>query len=149
MSLWLADTNVLLRSIQRDSPRLRSLARDALKAIYRRGDSVCIFPQNLIELWSVSTRPLDVNGLGLSLLETGRNVARCESFFTVLPETPAIFPEWRRLVTAFGVSGVKVHDARLVAAMNVHAVKNILTFDVEDFRRYPGIQILAPRELVA
>jgi predicted nucleic acid-binding protein len=135
MSLWLADTNVLLRAIQPDNPTLRTIARDALKAVYRRGDSVCVFPQNLIEFWSVSTRPIGVNGLGVSLSETERNVGRCESLFTVLPETHAIFPEWKRLVTALGVSGVRVHDARLVAAMNVHGVKNILTFDVDDFTR--------------
>src|SRR5262245_45127833 len=63
MSLWLADTNVLLRAIQRDAWKLRSVARDALKAVYRNGDSVCVFPQNLIELWNVLTRPLNVNGL--------------------------------------------------------------------------------------
>jgi hypothetical protein len=33
------------------------------------------------------------------------------------------------------VLGVKVHDARLVAAMNVHGVGRILTFDVDDFAK--------------
>jgi len=149
MSVYLADTNILLRAIQRDDAAVRALARDALKVLYRRGHSVCIFPQNLIELWSVSTRPLSSNGLGLSLAETGRYLSRCESFFTVLPETPAIFGEWKRLVTAYGVSGLKVHDARLVAAMNVHGVKHIVTFDVEDFRRYREIRALHAEEIVS
>ena len=55
--MTLADTNVLLRGIQRDNVELRSVARAALKRLYRRGDSVCVFPQNLIELLNVCTRP--------------------------------------------------------------------------------------------
>ena len=35
-----------------------------------------------------------------------------------------------------GVVGSKVHDARLVAAMNVHGVRRILTFNTDDFTRY-------------
>jgi hypothetical protein len=106
MSLCLADTNILLRAIQRDDLRLRILARDALKALYRRGDSVCVLAQNLIELWNVSTRPIQVNGLGLSLGETERNITRCESLFVLLPDAPAFFQEWKRLVVSHGVSGL-------------------------------------------
>jgi predicted nucleic acid-binding protein len=120
MSLCLADTNILLRAIQPDQPVSRALARAALKALYRRGDSVCIFPQNLIELWSVATRPVDANGLGLALVDAERNMTRCESFFVLLPDTAAIFQEWKRLVVGHGISGQRVHDARLVAAMIVH-----------------------------
>jgi hypothetical protein len=74
---------------------------------------------------------------------TERTVRRCESVFQLLPETPDIFPEWKRLVVAHQVSGVKVHDARLVAAMNVHAVPRIITFDVDDFKRY-SIEVIHP-----
>ena len=78
MTVYLADTNVLVRAIQRDDLKMRALARNALKHLYRRGDSVCLFSQNLIELWGVSTRPVNSNGLGLSLPETERYVTRCE-----------------------------------------------------------------------
>jgi predicted nucleic acid-binding protein len=42
-----------------------------------------------------------------------------------------------------GVVGAKVHDARLVAAMNVHGVRRLLTFNAGDFARY-GIEVLQP-----
>jgi len=147
MSLWLADTNVLLRAIQRDDLHTRTLARTALKTIHRRGDSVCVLPQNLMELWAVATRPLDVNGLGLSVQHAARAVSVCESFFAVLPETAAIFPEWRRLVLAYQVVGLKAHDTHLVAAMVVHSVKRILTFDAHDFSRYREIEAVQPIQL--
>ena len=43
------------------------------------------------------------------------------------------------------VSGVQVHDARLVAATRVHGVKRILTFNDKDFARYTDIEAVHPR----
>jgi predicted nucleic acid-binding protein len=143
MKAYLVDTNVLLRAIQRDNIKFRNLARAAIKTLYRRGNSLCVCAQNLIELWNVSTRALNANGLGLSLAETQKNTARCEAFFRLLPESPDIFQEWKRLVTAHQVAGLKVHDARLVAAMNVYRIPSIVTFDVGDFRRY-DIEVVHP-----
>jgi predicted nucleic acid-binding protein len=39
---------------------------------------------------------------------------------------------------------VQVHDARLVAAMRVHSVKRILTFNDKDFARYTDIAAVHP-----
>jgi hypothetical protein len=50
-----------------------------------------------------------------------------ERIFSLLPDASTGYEEWRRLVVAFSVSGVQVHDARLVAAMKVNAVTHILT----------------------
>ena len=145
MREYLVDTNVLLRAIQRQDLTLRTVAREAIKKLYRRGDSLCVCPQNLVELWNVSTRPVNVNGLGLGVVETQKNIGRCEAFFRLLPETPDIFQEWKRLVTEHRVSGVKVHDARLVATMNVHQIPSIITFDTWDFKRY-AIEVLHPQD---
>lgn len=59
-----------------------------------------------------------------------------ERLFPLLPDTPEIYTEWKQVVANFNVSGVQVHDARLVAAMNVHCVTHILTFNTSDFVRY-------------
>ena len=47
---------------------------------------------------------------------------------------------------ACAVSGVQVHDARLVAAMRVHGLDRLLTLNVADFSRYPGIVAVHPRD---
>lgn len=138
MKVHLIDTNVLLRAIQRQDLNLRSLAGDAIKKLFRQGDALCICPQNLIELWNVSTRPTNVNGLGLGISEMQKNINRCEAFFRLLPETPELFQEWKHLVSVHQVSGLKVHDARLVAAMNVHQISSVITFDTQDFKHQPG-----------
>jgi predicted nucleic acid-binding protein len=66
-----------------------------------------------------------------------------EKIYPLLPDDSKIHQEWRKLVLSFGVSGVQVHDARIVAAMIVHNVTHILTFDTSDFNRYSNIGIVA------
>lgn len=51
------------------------------------------------------------------------------------------------IVIQHSVTGVSVHDARLVAAMNVHAINTIVTFDANDFSRYKAIKVLHPKTL--
>lgn len=50
------------------------------------------------------------------------------------------------MVVEHEISGIQVYDARLVAAMLVHSVKHILTFNDKDFSRYKGIKAAHPRE---
>jgi predicted nucleic acid-binding protein len=47
-------------------------------------------------------------------------------------------------VKAYRVSGKNTHDARLVAAMHVHGIESILTFNGNDFGRYTGITAIDP-----
>ncbi|MEH1940556.1 MAG: PIN domain-containing protein [Nostoc sp.] len=92
--------------------------------------------QNLIEFWRSATRPAQRNGLGLTIAEARTELERLEGLFLVLPDVPEIYPQWKRLILQYGVAGVNVHDARLVASMLVHRLTHILTFNVRDFNRY-------------
>ena len=93
----------------------------------RRRDTLFFCPQNIAEFWNVATRPAGNNGLGMSHDEVVAEVQAIETRFTLLPDFPAIYPEWKRLVTDFQVKGIKVYDTRLVAFMNVYGVESILT----------------------
>jgi hypothetical protein len=42
------------------------------------------------------------------------------------------------------VTGKSGHDARLVAAMVVHGLTHLLTFNTSHFARYSGITVLDP-----
>jgi hypothetical protein len=46
------------------------------------------------------------------------------------PNSLAVHEQWHKLSVMHSVSRVKVHDARLVAAMLVHGLKFILTFKI-------------------
>jgi predicted nucleic acid-binding protein len=144
---YLVDSNILLRLLQRNDPH-HSTIRQAVRALLARGDELCCAPQNIVELWNVSTRPATARGgFGLTTAETDRRVRLIERVFTVLEETPAVYPEWRRLVVRNSVSGVQVHDARIVAVMKVHGITHALTLNVTDFSRYAGITGVAPDQV--
>jgi predicted nucleic acid-binding protein len=139
--------NILIRRIDRGHAQ-QAEATTAVRALLRLGGRVYVAPQNMIEFWNVCTRPLERNGLGLSPAEADREASRLEGILTLLPDVPAIYPEWRRLVVAHSVSGVQVHDARIVAVMNVYGISNLLTFNGPDFSRYPGIHVIHPKDIV-
>ena len=104
-------------------------------------------PHILAEFWNVATRPQANNGSGLSPKGALEELMRLESFFTVLDESAAVYQAWKGLIIDYGVSGVQVHDARLVAAMMVYNVPRILTFIARDFTRYKHIEVLDPHKL--
>src|SRR4051812_24611755 len=110
----LVDTNILLRSAQPSHTFYRP-ATQAVAKLLRDGVEVFFSSQNVAEFWNVATRPVRSNGLGFSQLEVLREVRTFESLLTLLPDTPAIYPVWKRLVEEHSVQGVKVYDARLVA----------------------------------
>jgi predicted nucleic acid-binding protein len=145
---YLLDTNVLLRLYQPNSPEFSSIRR-AVHSLHRANAALYYLSQNIIEFWNVSTRPLAQNGYGLSPAETDKVATQIEKAFVLLPDVEAIHYEWRRLVFAYGVSGAKVHDARIVAAMIVHGVRQILTLDGSDFGRYTEIAIVSPQNIPA
>jgi predicted nucleic acid-binding protein len=123
---------------------MHAAAVGAVAAFIRDGQALAVTPQVVAEFWNVATRPIDNNGLGLSHQDAHNEVSKLEEFCTVLVESIDVYTEWKRLVRVLGVSGVKVHDARLVAAMNVHGVGRILTFNAQDFSRYREIQVIVP-----
>lgn len=141
----LLDSNILSRLAQSTSPH-HPAARFSVDFLRKKGEQLCVVPQNLFEFWSVCTRPLGAphNGLGLTIEEAKAELSRVHLLFTLLPDTPAVCTQWERLVVQYEVKGKSAHDARLVAAMNVHGVTNLLTFNTPDFSRYPGLELIDP-----
>ena len=139
----LLDTNILSRMAQPGHVEHRA-AVDATDALQLQGNVLCLVPQVLYEFWVVATRPPAVNGLGLAVPVVALELTRLQSLFPLLPDVPAVFSEWERLVMAHQVMGKNAHDARLVAAMAVHGFTHLLTFNTQDFARYPGVAALDP-----
>jgi predicted nucleic acid-binding protein len=137
----LVDTNVLLRQFEPGHAHHRS-AVDSVTRLLLIGESVHVTAQNIAEFWAAATRSPAQNGLGLAVAVVAA-LHQIERVLALLPDHPAIYDHWKRLVTTHGVIGNQVYDARLVAAMRVHGVGRILTFNAADFARY-GIDVLHP-----
>jgi predicted nucleic acid-binding protein len=148
---YLIDTSLLLRIVNRADVQ-NIVAETAIEMLRQRGEMLHIAPQNLVEFRNGVTRPVEVNGLGLSPSVAEAQTDEFEKKFRLLPETPEIYLAWKALVEAAGVIGKQVHDARLVAICQVYGVSHILTFNVRHFARLalfePGITIVDPASIL-
>ena len=115
---YLVDTNVLLRSVQVTHSMHKSSVQ-AVRILLNQGKRLCIIPQNLIEFWVVATRPLEVNGLGLSVADALNELEQLKNYFVLLPDTASIFTVWESLIAKYKVIGKPSHDARNVNSGNV------------------------------
>lgn len=144
----LVDTNVLARVVHKNHPQTPT-ADAALSALWTAGHELRIVPQVLYEYWSVATRPTEQNGLGFSVDVVSADVDRFKRVFSVLRDERGILDPWQQMALGCKVSGKQAHDARLAAAMLRHGLTHLLTFNIEDFKRYPGINILDPKVVAA
>ncbi len=140
--IYLADTNFALRFAFKQNPQHQTI-RQAVRVLRKRGDEICIVPQTCVEFWNAATRPAKNNGFGFSVHDADFFLRLIERVFPLLPDDANVHKEWRKLVVQFGVSGIQVHDARIAAAMLVHQITHILTFNASDFVRYSSIGIVA------
>lgn len=143
---YLADTNILLRLVEPHNSH-HDNAKNAVDKLLKKGDTLYILLQNVSEFWNVCTRPKDKNGLGFSVAETDTELTKIEQVFDILPDTSEVYKNWRELVVKHSVQGIQVHDAKIVAAMKTHNIKNLLTFNAKDFKRYSDIKAVEPKDI--
>ncbi|MDX6306890.1 MAG: hypothetical protein QOI77_3859 [Blastocatellia bacterium] len=140
------DTNILLRGID-DGHAAQPVVNDGLLALRSQGETLSIFPQNLIEFWAAATRPIANNGLGWSVDRAKVELENLKYLFVVLTHTDVTFTEWERLLVHHRVAGKQAHDAHLVAAMFLHGVTHLLTFNTNDFKRFSEIRVVNPHNV--
>jgi predicted nucleic acid-binding protein len=144
---YLADSNIILRIVQPAHP-MHPAATRSVENLLSQSYEICLFNQSLIEFWNAATRPVASNGLGFSTQHMQTELQQIKSIFTILPDDPAIYPEWEKLVIQHSVSGKQVHDTRIVAAMNVYGITHLLTFNDSDFKRFTNITVVHPSSVV-
>jgi predicted nucleic acid-binding protein len=145
MTRILLDTNVVVRLTDPAAPE-HAVVTEALAKLIGRETLLCVTPQVLIEFWAVATRPLDANGLGWTVEQTREAVEGLVGQLVLLEDTPGVFSAWLDLASA-GVSGKRVHDARIVAVALAHGVESVLTLNTKDFAGFEGIEAVHPRDV--
>lgn len=143
---FVLDTNILVRLVEPSHPQHDKVGA-AMRTLRMRENAFYVFMQNISEFWNVCTRPTESNGIGLPISETNLHLARFEQLFSVLPDTSEVYQNWRELVVAHSVSGVKVHDAKIVAGMMAHRIDQLLTLNIADFKRYGEISAISPEDI--
>lgn len=99
-------------------------------------------------MYVVCSRPASVNGLGMTPQAAHAEIVCVRAVFEVLQETPGVYPTWENLIAKYATAGKRAHDARLVAVMLEHQVRQLLTFNDADFRQFVEVLPLHPFDVL-
>ena len=137
MSMKLLDSSVLVRYAGPSGSR-RDRAKTTLKHHHDTGVDLTICPHVIAEFWAVATRPINVRGgLGLTITQAKNWVDRfTNTLFHFIDDTPKTYEKWIELVCDHSITGVKTHDARVVASAIAGMCDGILTFDAKFEKLY-------------
>jgi predicted nucleic acid-binding protein len=138
------DTHVLLSA----TAPARPWHREALLVLEwpNQGVDLALSGQVVREYLVVATRPVDVNGLGLSSVNARANVTQFMSRMRLLEETARVLDVLLRLMRDRNLAGKQVHDANIVATAQCHGISHVVTDNGRHLRRL-GIEVIELRKV--
>ena len=140
------DTNVLLTATDVLRPSHLQAKRIFSKAS-QQGFHLALSGQILREYLAVATRPVEANGLGLTVPDAVANVEQFLGFANLFEETEEVALRLRELAKELDVRGPRIHDANIVATMLIHRIPVLVTQNSSDFIGFGGIKTLAIEDL--
>jgi predicted nucleic acid-binding protein len=110
------------------------------------GINFAISPQIVREYLVVLTRGLPPDDPARSAAL--HNVRKFVEAFSLLDENSESVARLQTIMENFDVGGKQIHDANIVAVMLVHGVKRLLTYNLDDFKKFDHwIEILGLDEV--
>ena len=131
------DTNVLVYANVMESP-LHQLALKAIQSYYDIGTELWISRQVLREYIAVLTRP-QIFTKPVSVSVVADRIRFFQTHFQVAEENPQVTEALLMLIERFNVGGNQVHDANIIATMQVYGIRNLITHNISDFKRFSSI----------
>ncbi len=128
------DTNVLIFAASQTAP-LYQAARQKLADLRQTGTFTWVSRQVLREYLAAMSRPQRFkNPTPMSTLIA--DILDFQSRFLVADEDAAITANLLALLSSIPCGGKQVHDANIVATMQAHGLRRLLTDNVSDFQRF-------------
>jgi predicted nucleic acid-binding protein len=140
------DTNVLVAATDESRP-FHVVARKLIARGRSAGLHGATSGQVIREYLVVATRPVAVNGLGLSRADALANIGKMTRNLQFCDESESVSLRLRGLVAARELSGKAIHDANIVATLMEHGIGLLATENPEDFAGYPGIGMVGLSEV--
>jgi predicted nucleic acid-binding protein len=99
----------------------------------------------LREYLAAATR-LSGTDSGIPLTDIFENLQTFQREFTVVEDTRSVAAALENLARSVAVAGKQVHDANIVAAMQIHGIRHLLTNNGGDFARFAQFITVVPLE---
>ena len=136
------DTNVLVYASLALSP-FHAAATERLTALEADGVDFWVSRQVLREYLAAMTRPGTLTApIPIASLE--QDVRSFAQRFKVAEDGPQVTDHLLRLLLTIPVGGAQIHDANIVATMQVYGISRLLTHNTADFARFGGLITIAP-----
>lgn len=138
------DTNILLRATIADFPQHETISNVFFTAVASY-HAVWISRQVIREFIAQATRPQNFTNKPLTAEQIKPLLKQFRNTLSIANETDDTTEMLVRLLERHPVGGKQVHDANIVATMLVNGIKNLLTLNHEDFKRYSqDITVIVP-----
>jgi predicted nucleic acid-binding protein len=128
------DTNFLLRATI-STLALHTDTLEALKRLMKHRTALWINRQVLREYMATVTRPQNFMDPLPSQVVVQR-VRYFERRFKIAEESPVVTANLLNLLETVSIGGKQIHDANIVATMQVYQITQLLTFNTVDFVRF-------------
>jgi predicted nucleic acid-binding protein len=136
------DTNILLRYLIQDFPEYPKIKKVVDDLIYQ-GYQIWISRQIIREFSTVCTRPQNFMNT-LSSLQVTQHILTFPQMFKIADEDARVTQALVQLMQTIPLGGKQIHDANIVATMQVYYISNLVTLNIADFARFQALITLIP-----
>lgn len=140
------DTNILLIATD-ESRKGHSDAKFLLNTLLKQGVNICFSGQVAREYLVVASRPVRVNGLGLSSDHAVHNITAFKERSLFLEETRFTSELLQHMVLHYDLKGKRIHDANIIATMRTHRIKYLLTENPADFECFGDVELVTLKDM--
>jgi predicted nucleic acid-binding protein len=141
------DTNILVYANLAHSP-FHHQAKRQMQLLDELGCELWISRQVLKEYLSAMTRRSDLTG-EIPITSLAEDVRYFASCFHLAEEDTNVTSRLLSLMEQVAVGGKQVHDANIVATMQVYNIHQLLTHNTDDFNRFSQFITVLPLETQA
>ena len=138
----LIDANVLVYAMDADAPQ-HAASRALLDAARDTSAPLYVTSQILCEFYSIVTNARRVPK-PRSPADALSAISGLLSILHVLPIPVHTVEGWIALLRRRPVTGGDIFDLQIVATMKANGVQRIYTFNVDDFKAFPELEVVTP-----
>lgn len=136
------DTNVLVYAASPSAPEHQP-ARQALDDLAKSGVATWVSRQVLREYLAVMSRPQTFRSPP-PIQSLIADVIQFQQRFLVVEDDATVTSNLLALLSSIRCAGKQVHDANIVATMQAHGLRRLLTHNTVDFARFSGLIAIEP-----
>jgi predicted nucleic acid-binding protein len=142
------DTNILVRFALKSAPFHQEI-RKVIGDFWKDNVDLWISRQVMREMASVITRP-QTYARPLTSQTAAQEIRALPASFFVADETIGVSDKLLELMEQHPMGGKQVHDANIVATMQVHGITRLFTLNTADFMRFSKlITVITLEELLS